>query len=78
MILIDTLIHRYHGELSGQPTRPVGCNLIAGRMADIVAFLDRLSYEPRSTPETRSTRLAWRAKLEQARRIWGVPAGGER
>ena len=43
LILIDTLLHRYHGEYEGVQGRPGATNLIALRgQKAIVAFLDEL------------------------------------
>ena len=39
MIIIDTLIHRYHWELEGGLTRPGATDLIGGRQNEIPEFL---------------------------------------
>ena len=47
MILIDRLIHEFHysyRELPDIPTRPVGVNLIEGKLEDVIAFLDELTF----------------------------------
>jgi len=63
LILIDTLIHRFHWE-SGERAggRPGACSLIEGKMKDIMPFLDRLSYGDDIPPEVARTREEWRRK----------------
>ena len=66
MILIDRLIHEFHGYLESIGTdeqdvrRPVGVNLIEGTMHDVVRFLNDLAYSTEGTPELVKTRAAWR------------------
>ena len=50
MVLIDQLIHGFHWYLTLGNTRPVAVNLIKGRLTDVIAFLDELSYGLDSTP----------------------------
>jgi hypothetical protein len=70
MLLIDRLIHGFHWYLkTGGPTRPVAVNLIEGRLSDVVAFLDRLSYGEKSTPGTRETYAQWDVNID-ANRNW--------
>jgi len=70
MILIDWLVHQCH--MGGEdPTRPVAHNLIAGRVNELVEFLDELAYGPHSTPGTRRVREAWRRRTREAFRRWG-------
>jgi hypothetical protein len=65
MLLIDRLIHGFHYYLkTGRPTRPVAVNLIEGRLSDVVAFLERLSYGDRGTPGMRETYDEWDDKIE--------------
>lgn len=64
MLLIDQLIHGFHHYLtSGRSRRPVAVNLIDGDLGFVIAFLDRLTYGPNSTPESLLVREEWRAKL---------------
>ena len=58
LILIDTLIHRYHGT-SG---RPGVCSIIEGKLSNIMAFLDDLNYGGQMRPELGATREEWRKK----------------
>ncbi|MDE2700663.1 MAG: hypothetical protein OXI23_17485, partial [Gemmatimonadota bacterium] len=44
MILIDTLIHRYHWELEGGLSGPGARDLIGGKPNEIIDFLNNLSY----------------------------------
>jgi ribosomal protein L37AE/L43A len=66
MVLIDTLIHRFHWESTGNPDgRPGATSLIEGKMKDIMPFLDRLSYGDNIPPEIARTREEWRKKWRQ-------------
>ncbi|MBN1582809.1 MAG: hypothetical protein JXA89_19005 [Anaerolineae bacterium] len=65
MLLIDRLIHGFHLYYqSNSPTRPVAINLIEGRLGDVVAFLDRLSYGEKSTPGMREVYAGWDKDIE--------------
>ena len=64
LVLIDTLIHRFHWEQRGSTEgRPGACNLIEGKMKNIMAFLDRLDYDENVPRGMYQTRNEWR-------RIW--------
>ena len=67
MVLIDTLIHRYHWELEGGLTRPGATDLIGGRRSEILEFLNELTYGENSTPEVLATRDQWIEKVTQSR-----------
>jgi hypothetical protein len=70
MLLIDRLIHGFHWYYkTNGPTRPVAVNLIEGRLGDVVAFLERLSYGEKSTPGTREVLAQWNESIE-ANRDW--------
>jgi hypothetical protein len=43
MLAIDRLLHSFHHPLDG-PTRPAGVNLIEGSLAEVLAFLDDLTF----------------------------------
>jgi hypothetical protein len=62
LVLIDSLIHRFHWEGAGANGRPGATSLIEGTMKDVVAFLDRLSYGDDVPPEIERTRDEWRRK----------------
>ena len=59
LIAIDRLIHAWHWEQVQNPTRPAGANLIEGRLGDVVAFLDALSYGDVGTPGMGAKREDW-------------------
>ena len=64
--MIDTLIHRFHWEsAAGSGGRPGACNLIEGKMKDIMPFLDRLTYGDSVPAGIRQTREQWRSKWAQ-------------
>ena len=65
VVLIDTLIHRYHWETSDKAGRPVSAGLIEGKMIDIMPFLDELSYGDNVPPEVEATRAEWRRKWSE-------------
>jgi hypothetical protein len=66
MVLIDTLIHRFHWESAGvEDGRPGATNLIQGKMKDVMAFLDHLNYGDDIPPEIERTREAWRRKWRE-------------
>lgn len=66
MILIDTLIHRYHWELEGGLTGPGARNLIGGKPNEVIDFLNQLSYGTRSSPEILATRQEWLDKVRKS------------
>lgn len=62
VLAIDRLIHTFHYSLRDdpdRPTRPAGVNLISGKLADVVAFLDELSGLD-LPPTMVQTGAAWR------------------
>lgn len=65
MILIDTLIHRFHHELENRIGRIGGVNLIQGRMVDVIDFLRHLTYSDKSLPEVKTNLRLWLAKKDQ-------------
>lgn len=73
MLLIDWLIHQAHTiGFDGAKTdrwRPAACNLIEGRMNQLVAFLDELAGRPATTPEIREAQESWRECVLP--RLWG-------
>lgn len=62
MILIDTLIHKYHWETSSGAGRPGSVGLIEGKMKDIMPFLDKLNYGSHVPAEVEAIRREWRRK----------------
>lgn len=63
-LLIDLLIHAFHNELTRNPGRPAGCNLIEGTLAEVVEFLDTLTYGEGSTSGTKEVYSTWLSKSE--------------
>jgi ribosomal protein L37AE/L43A len=69
MLAIDTLIHGFHWYYKFGPTRPVAVNLIEGRLGEVIAFLDRLSRGPASTPGVQESHAEWDEKLNSIKWI---------
>ena len=63
-LAIDRLLHGFHWYLKFGPTRPVAINLIEGRLGEVVAFLDQLTYDDKSTPGTKENYTQWDEKIE--------------
>ena len=66
LILIDTLIHRYHWELEGGLTGPGARDLIGGKPSEIIDFLNHLSYGTSSSLEVLATRQEWLDKVRKS------------
>ena len=65
MLLIDRLLHGFHYFYkTNGPTRPVAVNLIQGKLGDVVAFLDSLTYGEGSTPGMEENRAEWERNLD--------------
>jgi len=70
VILIDRLLHGFHWYYkTNGPTRPVAVNLIEGKLSEVVAFLDALTYGEQSTPGTAANYAQWDRNIE-ANRDW--------
>jgi hypothetical protein len=72
VLLIDRLIHGFHWYCKDNvkgPTRPVAVNLIEGRLGEVVAFLDSLTYSNKSTPGVRRNLAEWDRNIE-VNRAW--------
>ena len=69
MILVDTLLHRYHWELEGEVGGPGAVNLIGGTRAEVLAFLNQLTYGEQATPGLAETKARWRKIFNNARRM---------
>jgi DNA-directed RNA polymerase subunit RPC12/RpoP len=68
MLAIDRLIHEFHYSLRAQPDlpcRPVGVNLIQGKLGDVVRFLDELTYGRQTTEGLEENRAAWLEEMEK-------------
>lgn len=66
MILIDSLLHRFHWELEQELSGPAARDLIGGKPSEILGFLDSLAYGSNSTQEVLQTHREWQPKKEQA------------
>jgi len=70
VLLIDQLIHGFHWfHKTQKPTRPVAVNLIEGKLGDVVAFLEKLTYSEESTPGTAQNLEEWNRNID-ANRGW--------
>jgi hypothetical protein len=88
LLEIDGLIHACHEDAKKRWARPAACNLIEGRITELIPFLDELSYSPRSTPGVDEQRRAWderpqlqawrRWKLGESSDPWGLRSGRRR
>jgi len=66
MLAIDRVIHEFHYNLvQGRrlPTRAACVNLIEGRLTDVVAFLNELSYGDATAAEIQDSRAEWTQTL---------------
>lgn len=71
MLAIDRLIHEFHYSYRANPdlpTRPVGVNLIQGRLRDVIVFLNELGFGAASTEGLEEGRQRWNQTLETYRR----------
>jgi ribosomal protein L37AE/L43A len=65
MILVDQLIHRYHGELMDPGGARAGCaNLIEGKVREVIKFLNALTYTQDSTGGLAEVRVVWKGRRE--------------
>lgn len=60
MILIDTLIHRFHWQMEGHTAQPGAATIIGGKASEIADFLDELTYGQGSTTSLSERRDEWR------------------
>ena len=72
LLLIDTLIHRWHYEWTDKPCGAAAANLIEGKPSATIAFLDQLTYGDQIPPEVQAMRTTWRSNWERSRRVWNV------
>jgi ribosomal protein S18 acetylase RimI-like enzyme len=71
MVEIDRVLHGFHWYAKNTPTRPVAVNLIEGRLRDVIALLDELTYGKDSTPGLAETKATWDKRIENAK-SWGA------
>ena len=70
-LAIDRLIHEFHYSLRNQPdlpSRPVGVNLMSGKLADVLRCLDGLAYGPKSAVGLKKGWVKWQEELGTYRR----------
>ncbi len=60
MVLIDTLIHRFHWQMEGHAAQPGAATIIGGDMSEVADFLDELAYSQQSSPGLAERRDEWR------------------
>jgi ssDNA-binding Zn-finger/Zn-ribbon topoisomerase 1 len=80
MLAIDQLIHEFHYPLRAQPDlpcRPVGVNLIQGKLRDVVKFLDELTYGQQTTKGLEENRAAWLEEMAKIPWIDFVSSDGQ-
>ncbi len=80
VLAVDRLIHEFHYSYKDRPdlaTRPIGVNLIEGRIPDVVRFLDELTYGRGTSPAVIEHRAAWRGKIDRIDWIDLPPAGSK-
>mgnify|MGYP003984057377 CR=1 FL=1 len=65
MIMIDILMHRFHGEMRDKGHRPGAIGLIGGRPGEIRRFLDDLFEGRIITDEQRRAEANWVAKVKR-------------
>ncbi len=71
MLAIDRLIHEFHHSYRaspGLPTRPVGPNIIDGKVSELIPFLDELTYGDTLAREASETRAAWQRDITRWRK----------
>ena len=67
VVQIDRLLHGFHWYYkTNGPTRPVAINLIQGRLGEVIALLDSLTYGEQSTPGTVAEYARWQATLAES------------
>lgn len=66
MFQIDRLLHGFH-YYGKTTTRPVAVNLLDGRLGEVIAFLDELSYGSGSTPGLSENFQDWEEKSKNSR-----------
>jgi hypothetical protein len=78
MLQIDRLIHEFHYSMKsdpGQPTRPVGPNLLGANMSVTLRFLDELSGLTGDSEGLRDSEANWQREKDKFDRMWH---GGEK
>jgi len=68
MIAVDFLIHRFHWEMTENPTRPVAVNYIDGSMTTVTQLILELAYG--DTEEMQEHLEHWKKVKAKADSIW--------
>ena len=68
MRAIDILLHRFHWELEGRPSRPAAINFIKGGIPDTFLLLHELAHA--DTPEWCAEKARWKENFKKANEIW--------
>ena len=68
MMAVDFLIHRFHWEMTENPTRPVAVNYIEGSMNTVTQLIFDLAYG--DTDEKQANFEHWKKIKEKADSIW--------
>ena len=83
MFTIDRVLHGFHYWITQekhQETRPTAINLMDGKLADVINFLDALSYGEGSTPGLQANYDEWfrRSQFARSWSLWdGKPWSAE-
>ena len=70
MLVIDRLIHAFHGDYQGDRARlrRTACSsILQGTDADLARMLNDLAYEENADPRLLETRNKWRTKVAEGR-----------
>jgi hypothetical protein len=67
ILAIDRLIHGFHYSFRARPdlpSRPVCVNLIQGKLADVIRFLDELTYGKETNTALVENRAEWQERID--------------
>ena len=73
MRAIDYLLHRFHWEMTENPTRPVAVNFIDGTMSNVMQLILELAYS--DDISRKNNKEEWLRNKASAERIWGNRKG---
>ena len=68
MAAIDFLIHRFHSEMTAQPTRPVAVNYIDGTMTNVTSLILELAFS--DDLAKRKNHDEWLKNKKLAEKVW--------
>jgi endogenous inhibitor of DNA gyrase (YacG/DUF329 family) len=81
LLAIDQLIHAFHYSLVRRPelpTRPASVNLIQGKLADVIQFLNELTYGTQSTVGLADNQQSWQDTMETYDEVLATWRRGEK